>query len=166
TDSIHEDVDAIFTDIDDDEDPDLIVVSGGNEFMNNEKPLQLRIYTNDGNGDFIKNENIQPRVFVNGSCVVAADFDGDGDIDLFVGGQVVPWNYGQNARSFLLENNGKGEFEDVTVEKAPQLQNIGMVKTADWADLDKDGYPELVLAGEWMPVTVFRNKDGTLQKSK
>lgn len=162
-DSIHEDVDAIFLDVDGDEDLDLVIVSGGNEFKNEEKPLQLRIYTNDGNGAFAKIEKKQPNVFVNGSCVSASDFDLDGDIDLFVGGSIVSWNYGENPRSFLLENNGKGEFTDVTAAKAPELQNIGMVKSADWGDLDKDGYPELVVAGEWMPVIVFKNNAGLLE---
>ncbi len=163
-DSVHEDVDATFADVDGDEDLDLIVVSGGNEFKNNEAPLQLRIYSNDGRGRLSKVENMQPAVFVNGSCIEATDFDLDGDIDLFVGGGVVPWNYGQNPQSYLLENNGTGSFTDVTLEKAPELQEVGMIKSAEWADLDKDGYPDLVLAGEWMPMTIFKNKNGSLEK--
>ncbi|PYO34452.1 MAG: hypothetical protein DMD74_10690 [Gemmatimonadetes bacterium] len=92
--------------------------------------------------------------------MVAADYDGDGDIDLFVGGRVVPWHYGADPQSLLLQNDGHGHFTNVTGRLAPELEHVGMVTDAVWQDVDGDGRPDLVVVGEWMPITVFHNAGG------
>jgi hypothetical protein len=101
-----------------------------------------------------------PEESISGSRVAAADFDADGDIDLFIGGRTVPGRYGIDPRSVLLANDGRGRFRDVTQKVAPALANIGMVTDALWHDLDADGRLDLVVVGEWMPITAFRNTRG------
>ena len=160
-DSLHEDVDAAFFDADGDGDLDLYVVSGGNEFWEGE-PLHDRLYLNDGRGNFQRAADALPDFFHNGSCVVPGDFDGDGDVDLFVGSRVVARQYGVTPRSYLLENDGHGHFRDVTAEKAPGLDSIGMVSRAVWVDYDGDGKLDLIVVGEWMPVRVFHQENGRL----
>ena len=156
-DRVAEDVDAALFDADGDGDRDLYVVSGGNEFTDLAPGLQDRLYLNDGRGNFAKATRRLPDEFTSGSRVVPADYDGDGDVDLFVGGRVVPWRYGLDPRSALLRNDGRGTFTDVTDQAAPALARAGMVTDALWRDMNGDGRPDLVLVGEWMPVTVFRN---------
>ena len=160
TDSLVEDVDAVFFDANGDGHPDLYVVSGGNEFTGTNDALQDRLYLNDGHGNFHRDATALPRMAESGSCVVAADFDGDGHIDLFVGRRAVAHAYGVSPRSYLLKNDGAGHFRDVTSELAPGLVNAGMVTSAAWVDYDHDGHPDLVVAGEWMPVRVFRSEGG------
>jgi len=157
TDSIHEDVDAAFVDADGDGDLDLYVVSGGNEFWEGE-PLHDRLYLNDGRGNFTRAP--LPAFQHNGSCVVPGDFDGDGDIDLFVGSRVVARQYGMTPRSYLLENDGHGNFRDVTRERAPGLDTAGMVTRAAWVDYDGDGKLDLIVVGDWTPVRVFHQEGG------
>ncbi len=164
-DSLAEDVDARFVDIENDNDLDLIVLSGGNEFRNEHEALIVRLYVNDGKGNFSRNLERMPEIYVTGACVRTADFDKDGDQDLFIGGRVVPRNYGKIPQSYLLQNDGNGYFTDVTGQKAKELTNVGMVKSARWQDLDGDGFPELIVAGEWMPITIFRNNAGNLAKA-
>jgi enediyne biosynthesis protein E4 len=159
-DSASEDVAAIFFDANGDHHPDLYVVSGGNEFSELAPALQDRLYLNDGHGHFHKAEASLPADGESGSHVVAADYDGDGDIDLFVGGRVVPWRYGTNAQSMLLQNDGRGHFTDVTAKLAPELQHVGMVTDAVWQDVDGDGRKDLVVVGEWMPISIFHNAGG------
>jgi len=101
-----------------------------------------------------------PKEDASGSRVVAADYDGDGDIDLFVGGRVVPWHYGADPRSMLLQNDGHGHFTDVTARLAPDLEHVGMVTDAVWRDVDGDGRLDLIVVGEWMPITIFHNAGG------
>ncbi|HLQ58236.1 MAG TPA: VCBS repeat-containing protein, partial [Gemmatimonadales bacterium] len=158
-DSLDEDVDAAFFDADGDGDLDLYVVSGGNEFWEG-APLRDRLYLNDGYGNFRRSEDALPDFVHNGSCVAPADFDGDGDIDLFVGSRVVARQYGVAPRSYLLENDGHGHFRDVTSEKAPGLDSVGMVTRATWVDYDGDGKLDLIVVGEWMPVRVFHQENG------
>jgi hypothetical protein len=158
-----EDQAALFLDVDSDGDPDLYVVSGGNEFRAGSEYYQDRFYLNDGQGQFSPAPERLPVMKVPGSCVVAADYDRDGDPDLFVGGRHTPQQYPAPGNSFLLENR-EGFFVDVTEEKAPGLQKAGMVTTALWTDIDDDGWPDLMIAGEWMAPLVFRNLDGKLQK--
>jgi hypothetical protein len=161
-DSLDEDVDAAFFDADGDGDLDLYVVSGGNEFWEGD-PLHDRLYLNDGRGNFSRAPPAAlPDFGHTGSCVAAADFDGDGDIDLFVGSRVVPRKYGVTPQSVLLENDGHGHFRDVTREKAPGLDSIGMVTRATWVDYDGDGKLDLIVVGEWMPVRVFHQEGGRL----
>ncbi|MFN8573193.1 MAG: VCBS repeat-containing protein [Gemmatimonadaceae bacterium] len=165
-DAISEDLGAAFFDADGDGDLDLYVVSGGNEFSDLSPALADRLYLNDGHGSFSKSVGRLPDETFSGSRVVAADYDGDGDIDLFVGGRLVPWRYGENPTSLLLQNNGHGQFTNVTAQLAPELAQVGMVTDAVWQDLDGDRRPELVVVGEWMPVTIFHNAgSGRLTKA-
>jgi hypothetical protein len=157
----HEDSDAAFFDANGDRFPDLYVCSGGyHQFAPGDSLLQDRLYLNDGKGNFSRSPGALPTMRVSKSCVRAADANGNGHADLFVGGRVVPGRYPQTPPSYLLVNDGKGRFTDRTAALAPALQKIGMVTDAAWADLDGSGPPELVLAGEWMPLTVLALRDG------
>ncbi|MFQ6615346.1 MAG: VCBS repeat-containing protein [Fidelibacterota bacterium] len=157
-----EDVDAAFFDADGDGDLDLYVVSGGNEFPPRSAAFLDRLYINNGQGEFSQRVKALPRFYASGSCVSPGDFDGDGDMDLFVGSRSVPGRYGLTPASTLLENDGEGNFSIVTRQVAPQLTRLGMVTDAQWVDLDSDGNLDLVVVGEWMPVTVFRNSGESL----
>jgi len=159
-DATSEDLGAVFFDANGDGYPDLYVVSGGSEFSPGSPALQDRLYLNDGRGNFRKAVGSLPPEDVSGSRVAAADYDGDGDVDLFVGGRVVPWHYGADPKSTLLQNDGHGHFTDVTRQLAPELEHVGMVTDAIWRDVDGDGRPDLIVVGEWMPITVFHNAGG------
>jgi hypothetical protein len=159
-DSLHEDVDAVFFDVDGDSALDLYVVSGGNEFRGDADALRDRLYMNDGLGNFTRAPDRLPDMFENGSRAVPGDFNGDGHVDLFVGGRVVSNSYGATPRSHLLQNDGRGRFTDVTEQLAPALARAGMVSSAVWLDYDDDGQLDLIVVGEWMPVRVFRQQDG------
>lgn len=162
-DSSSEDVDALFFDADGDHDLDLYVVSGGNEFSKKDPPLADRLYINSG-GQFSKSTGL-PKLAGNKSCVRAADLDADGDLDLFVGGRVVANHYGQLPDSYLLINNGKGQFVIETDQRAPGLRQAGMITDAVWADLNGDRQPDLVVAGDWMAPRVFLNQKGKLTEA-
>ncbi|MES1217138.1 MAG: VCBS repeat-containing protein [Bacteroidota bacterium] len=162
-DSISEQVDALFFDADNDGDVDLYIVSGGNEYNASPESLQDRLYINNGKGIFTLSTGL-PLFSQNKSVVRAIDFDGDGDLDLFVAGRTNQRFYGDIPTSYLLQNDGKGNFSIVTKQIAPGLENIGMVTDACWADVDGDHHPDLVVAGEWMPVTIFINQKGKLVK--
>ncbi|HEU5147151.1 MAG TPA: VCBS repeat-containing protein, partial [Chryseosolibacter sp.] len=155
-----EDMGALFFDADNDDDLDLYVVSGGNEYEAHHRHYQDRIYFNDGKGIFTKKSDALPDTDASGSCVVAADYDHDGDLDLFVGGRVLPGSYPKAPRSYLLNNNGKGKFLDVTAGVAPGLEQPGMITSALWTDFDNDGWKDLVVVGEYMPISFFRNVEG------
>ncbi len=161
-DAINEDVNALFFDANGDGYPDLYVASGGNEFWGKEKALQDRLYINNGKSKFTKS-NALPLFYGNSSVAVAADFDKDGDMDLFVGGRVISKKYGEAPPSYLLINNGKGKFSIAQDTKAPGLSKVGMVTDAVWTDKNRDGWPDLVIAGEWMPITLFINNKGKLE---
>ena len=161
-DSLSEDIGATFFDANGDGNPDLLVVSGGNEFWGEQDALRPRLYLNDGRGNFQRARDALPDIFENGSCVAVGDFDGDGHPDLFLGSRVVSRSYGLIPKSHLLRNDGSGHFIDVTLEKAPELSEAGMVSSATWIDYDHDGKLDLVVAGEWMPVRVFHNENGKL----
>lgn len=163
-DAVFEDVDATFADVDGDSDLDLYVVSGGNEFYDAMPQQADRLYVNDGKGKFTRDVDALPLLLQNKSCVRAADVDADGDIDLFVGGRVIPFHYGQPAASFMLINNGKGKFSDGTKRSNALLSSLGMVTDAQWGDVDGDGDPDLVVVGEWMPLRVFLNNQGVLKE--
>ncbi|HJP86790.1 MAG TPA: FG-GAP-like repeat-containing protein, partial [Gemmatimonadaceae bacterium] len=156
-DSQSEDVGAAFFDANGDGNPDLYVVTGGNEFSEGAPALLDRLYLNDGRGNMRKSAAAIPAIAQSGSRVAAADYDGDGAVDLFIGGRSVPGRYGVDPQSVLLKNDGKGHFTDVTDRLAPGLSHIGMVTDAIWRDVDNDGRPDLVVVGEWMPITIFRN---------
>jgi hypothetical protein len=157
-----EDTDCLFFDADGDGDQDLFVCSGGNEFSANSTDLISRLYFNDGKGNFTKSPQLLPSatIFESASCVTAADYDGDGDQDLFVGVRLKPFMYGYACKGYVLQNNGKGSFTDVTEQIAPALKEAGMITDARWFDYDKDGKPDLVVTGEYMPVRIFHNENG------
>jgi len=164
-DSLYEDVQSVFFDMDGDGDKDLYIVSGGNE---NEKEnlLQDRCYINDGKGNFIKAAGVLPRMTASKSCVAVADYDGDGKPDIFVGGRLVPGSYGRMPQSYLLKNEtsgGKIQFVDVTAAVAPALQYCGMLTSAVWTPVAGKTLPALLVAGEWMPVKIFVNEKGKLE---
>jgi hypothetical protein len=168
-DIIYEDVDAQFFDADQDGDLDLLVVSGGSESKAGNFNYQSRLYLNKGSKinpvfEFAK-DNL-PSINESSSCVAIADFDDDKDLDIFLGSRLKIGQYGASPDSYLLENDGKGKFADVTSEKIPQLRNFGMVTDAIWQDYDGDGALDLILVGEWMPITVFKNKGVGFQKVK
>jgi hypothetical protein len=160
-----EDTGACFLDADGDGDPDLYVVSGGYAFAPNDPALQDRLYLNDGRGHFTKSTGALPPETASGSCARAADMDGDGDLDLFIGGRVVPGRYPETPESFLLINDGKGHFSNQTTALAPALAKIGMVTDACWMDLNNDRRPELILVGEWMSPRFFDYQQGKLAET-
>jgi hypothetical protein len=162
TDKDFEDVDATFFDVDNDGDLDLYVVSGGNTFPPQNKMYQDRLYINEG-GKFQKSESILPRFRESGSCIKPHDFDGDGDLDLFIGGRHNPWDYPAPTVSRLLRNDG-GNFTDITKKNAKDLIFLGMVTDAVWTDFDSDGDSDLMIVGEWMPITFFENNNGKFEK--
>jgi hypothetical protein len=156
-DSLSEDISGVFFDANGDGYPDLYVVTGGNEFSEMAPALEDRLYLNDGKGNFRRATGALPPLYLSGSRAAAADYDGDGHVDIFVGGRSIPGRYGLDPQSVLLKNDGKGHFVDVTDKLAPGLSHIGMVTDAVWKDVDGDGKLDLVIVGEWMPITVFRN---------
>jgi hypothetical protein len=164
-DAASEDMGALFFDADGDRDMDLYVVSGGNEFDKTDPALKDRLYINRGKGSFVKSSYQLPEMISSGSCVKSADYDNDGDLDLFIGGRLIPNQYPYAPNSYLLENDGKGYFTDVTSQKAAQLEAVGMVTDAIWTDFNSDGLQDLILVGEWMPITLFENKNGKLINS-
>ena len=160
-DKLNEDSFALFVDTDNDGDPDLVVGSGGNEFKSG-KQLLLRFYRNES-GEFIRDDNVFNGVEQNVSTIQPADFNNDGYVDLFVGVNSVPGSFGQTPPNFLFENMGNGVFRDVTAEKAPELQTIGLVYDAAWGDIDNNGTPDLVVVGHFMPVSILYNHQNTLK---
>jgi enediyne biosynthesis protein E4 len=165
-DSVYEDTGGLFFDANGDKYPDLYVVSGGNEFKPFSPSYQDRLYINDGKGNLKRDKEALPQESFSGSCVVASDYNKDGATDLFVGGRVVPGSYPLPPRSFLLQNDGKGRFRDVTESVCPGLMNIGLVTAAIWSDFDNDGWTDLIVTGEWMAVEFFKNNNGKLKKWK
>lgn len=165
-DNEYEDMGIHIFDADNDNDNDIYIVSGGNEYTPQSKMLQDRLYINDGTGAFTKSKTALPIMTTSGSRVKSHDFDNDGDLDLFVGGRLVPGNYPTPAKSYILENQSslsEPKFVDVTSQVAPVLENIGMVTDALWTDFDNDGFTDLIVVGEWMPISVLKNKDGIFQ---
>ncbi len=158
TDSVSEDVSALFLDIDGDTDQDLYVSSGGNDFKVGSSALQDRLYQNDGKGNFSK-VAVLPKRLNSSSKAKAGDYDGDGDLDIFVGGRQIPGKYGLSTDSYLLKNEN-GVFKDVTETDAPEFINNGMVTDAIWTDFDSDKDLDLIVVGEWMPITFYENEAG------
>nr|WKN39686.1 VCBS repeat-containing protein [Tunicatimonas sp. TK19036] len=156
-----EDMGALLFDADADADLDLYIVSGGSAFPKDSKQCQDRLYRNDGLGNFSLDASALPTITASGSCVVASDYDRDGDLDLFVGGRIVPGEYPLPAQSHLLRND-RGHFSDITSNVAPELTEAGLVTTALWTDYDNDGWVDLLVTGEFMPLRFFRNQQGKL----
>ena len=153
---MYEDLAAAFFDVDSDKDLDLYVGSGGNEYEAGNVFYNDRLYINDGKGNFKKAEAALPDIKESTGCILPADFDQDGDMDLFVGGRQVPGQYPTPASSYLLRNEG-GKYVDVSQEFAPDFTKAGMVTDAIWTDFDQDGKVDLIVVGEWMPVSFFKN---------
>ena len=159
-DSMYEDVDAVWTDVNNDGNIDLVVASGGNEYYGDDEHLLPRVYLNDGAAHLIKKQDAFSNLFQTFSCIAAHDFNGDGFTDLFLGGRDVPWEYGQNPKSYLLLNDGAGKFTDVTEKFAAGLSDIGMVTKALWYDINKDGKKDLLLCSEWGGIDAFMYDHG------
>ncbi len=163
---ILENMGVLLFDADNDGDNDLYVTAGSNEFAANTKNYQDRLFINDGRGTFSYTENSFPENFTSKSCVKAMDFDKDGDLDLFVGGRIMPGSYPLPVSGFIYRNDSKGiilKFTDVTHKIAPELEHIGLICDALWTDFDNDGWNDLIVAGEWMPLKFFKNKKGSFE---
>lgn len=147
---------VLFFDADKDGDLDLFIGSGGNNVPANSRELQHRLYKNDGKGNFEIDTKAFPSNDMNISVAVANDFDGDGDLDLFVGGRSVPFSYGVTPASYLYTNNGVGHFINVAPAMNEGISHAGMVTGAVWANVHGDNIKELVITGEWMATRIFR----------
>ncbi|MDT7829135.1 VCBS repeat-containing protein [Pricia sp. S334] len=159
----HHDADAVIFDANQDAIPDIYVASGGYHNLSEQDPLlQDRLYLGDGKGNFRKNNQALPQMRVSKGCVTVGDVNGDGAMDVFVGGRVVPGRYPEIPKSYLLINDGHGDFSDQTENIAPELRRPGMVTDALWYDLNGDNQQELILVGEWMPISAFSNTKGKL----
>lgn len=172
-DSLSEDMGVVLFDADNDTDQDLLVVSGGTVHIKESKLYKDRLYLNDGKGNFKKSMGSLPEIKESGSSAVAADYDRDGDLDLFIGGRVVTGEYPLPAYSVILRNDtrvadpsagimAEVKFTDVTDQVAPTLSRIGLVTSALWSDYDNDGWVDLIVAGEFMPIHFFHNEEGRL----
>ena len=162
-DKIQEDVSAIFFDANGDGLQDLYIVCGGNEYKQGDNYYQDKFYLNKGNGVFEKQASALPTMTTSGSIVVSADYDKDGDLDVFIGGRITPRNYPLAPSSHILKNESHGseiKFVDVTLEVAPMLHDLGMITQAEWVDVDGDNFEDLMLVGEWMGITYLKNENG------
>lgn len=161
-----QDIGLLLFDADKDGDLDLYIASGGYQYDRNSPEYRDRFYVNNGKGNFKEDTAVLPANFTSKFCVRAADYDKDGDLDLFVAGRVEPWNYPKPVPSFIYRNDtkdGKIKFTDVTASVAKDMVNIGLVCDALFTDFDSDGWTDLVLAGEWMPVTFIKNEKGVFK---
>jgi len=154
-----EDVGCVLADVDADKDLDLVVASGGNTAPANSSAYQVRLYHNDGKGNFSRTSGL-PNLSEPGSALSARDYDADGDVDLFIGGWCKPGAYPISTPSRILQNDGKGRFIDITASIAPDFSQSGMVYDLQWADIDGDKQPELLIASEWMPIRILKNSSG------
>ncbi len=153
---------ALFFDADNDNDPDLFVVSGGTEATAVEA-WNNKFYLNEGNGNFVDVSSVIPQLQTVGLRACSFDYDADGDNDIFVGGRVNPGQWPTPPRSYVLRND-RNRFVDATMEVAPEFASVGMISDLAWANIDADPMPELVVVGEWMPLTVFKISGGKLKK--
>ena len=161
-----DDTGILLFDADMDGDPDLYIASGGFENESNSPAYKDHLYINDGKGNFKEQIDAIPENYTSKFCVRAVDYDKDGDLDLFIAGRVDPWNYPKPVTSIILRNDSKPghiKFTDVTKEVAPDLINIGLICDALFTDFDNDGWVDLILAGEWMPVTMLKNENGVFK---
>lgn len=157
---------AVFGDFDGDGDEDLIIGVGGNAEEAGTNIYYPRFYENDGKGNLHRNAQKTIPVAVNASVITACDYDKDGHLDLFIGGRSVPGTYGVSPNSYVLHNDGKGNFTDVSKQVFGTDVKPGMVTAAQWADIDNNGYPDLVIAGNWMGIKIYKNNNGTFTQDK
>lgn len=155
-----EDLGALFFDVDQDNDLDLYITSGGSEYSQGNPLLKDRLYINDGSGNFTKNENAVPNIYESTECVKTSDVDNDGDLDLFIGTRLISGKYGFPASSYILLNNN-GIFKKAPNTTTEDLSEIGMVTDAVFSDIDQDNDEDLILVGEWMEIQVLENIEGT-----
>lgn len=156
---------AVFFDANGDGFADLYVASGGyHDYLPDDSLLQDRLYLNDGKGHFTQSQTL-PAMHTSKGCVAVADVNGDGFTDVFVGSRVIPGRYPETPESYLLINDGKGHFTNRITEFAPTLQKAGMITDAAFTDLNNDHKPDLVVVGEWLPVSIFINSAGQLKNS-
>lgn len=163
-DSTYEDVDACFTDVNNDGYPDLAVASGGNEYYGNELWRQPRVYLNDGKGKFNKLADAMPAIYLTQSCIKPCDFNKDGFVDFFIGARTTPFAYGKIPASCLLQNDGTGHFKNVTGSLAKDLLDAGFVTNASWTDINNDSQPDLIVSLEWGGIVAFVNDKGHFSK--
>ncbi len=167
TQNMNEEMGSLLLDVDKDGDADLITCSGSNELKNGDSSFTDKLFTNDGKGNFTEIKNALPKLMVSKDVLKAADFDNDGDLDLFMGSRSIPMEYPKPASGYILRNdtkNGQIKFSDITKNIAASLQNIGMISDALWSDFDNDGKLDLVLCGEFMPITFLKNMGNTFIK--
>ena len=165
SDASFEDTAASFLDVDNDGDQDLLVGSGGNEKAD-QANYKNRLYLNNGKGGFTKSTSIIPTTNNNVSVIASCDFDNDGDMDVFIGSRSVPGVYGIDPKHLLLENDGKGNFTNVTDKKAFKLNGVGMITDAVWEDIDGDNKKDLIIVGDWMAPVIFKNTGRRLAEFK
>jgi hypothetical protein len=164
SDKYFENTGAVFFDADGDGDQDLVVASGGNQSKQGYANLNARLYNNDGKGNFTAVVKGWPAISLNASCVRVLDFNNDGKEDVLIAARNIPGKYGMVPSSALLMNKGNGEFAEVTQTLAPDLLQTGMITDARWDDINGDGQKELIVVGDWMPVTIFKTVQGKLKK--
>lgn len=158
-DSGYEDTSAIFADINGDKKADLLVSSGGNDIFQSPEKYHTRIYINNKNGKFVGNSDAILPTRTNTSIIAPNDFDGDGDMDFFIGSRSIPGVYGKNPEHYLFENDGTGKFTDVTQSLLPKILDCGMITDAQWADMDGDGRNELIVIGDWMAPMIYKQHE-------
>ncbi|MFN8209945.1 MAG: VCBS repeat-containing protein [Bacteroidales bacterium] len=162
----YDDGGLLLIDVDGDGDSDLIIVAGGYIDEGGSNSYNDHLYLNDGKGNFSELKGALPQALISKSCIKATDIDHDGDYDLFIGGRVKPWSYPQPVSGFIYRNDsekGKIKFTDITATAAPGLKDIGIISDAVFTDIDNDGWQDLVVAGEWMPVSLFKNDKGNFK---
>ncbi|MEN9569541.1 MAG: hypothetical protein RL172_772, partial [Bacteroidota bacterium] len=160
-DSMYEDADAVFADVNNDGFKDLLLVSAGNEYFGNDVHLMPRVYLNDGKAGFTKLTDAFAGLYYTFSCIAVNDFNGDGFADLFLGGRAVPWSYGEVPHSYLLQNDGTGHFKDVTQQIATGLSTAGMVTGAAWCDINNDHHNDLVVCYDWGGIKAWQYSNQT-----
>ena len=157
-----EDMQSVLFDANGDGYPDLLIAGGSSEFEITSSFYRPRLYLNDGKGNFkLDSTAFSPIIRTPSKCIAVADMDGDGDMDIFIGGRVSLGTYPVPPRSYILRND-HGKFIDVTSSVCPALEDIGLINSATWVDIDNDKKPDLIIAGDWMPIRIFKNNGKTL----